>query len=127
MEKDRIVCELEVMHPFYGTDFKATDLCRCLGILIDNAMDEVRGKEGAQIHIMISSQEGVTTFRVKNTLYHTVDFHKIWKQGYSTKGKDRGIGLANYRKILSGYDHVLPVTEVHDGWFIQELKVQERR
>ncbi len=125
MQKDGISCELEVMYPFYGTRLKATDLCRCLGILLDNAMEEVKGKEGAQIHIMISTQEEYTTFRVKNPLYHTVDFHKIWQQGYSTKGADRGVGLASYRKILSGYDHVLPVTAIQEGYFIQELKIQE--
>lgn len=127
MEKDGIHCELEVLHPFYGTDMKATDLCRCLGILIDNGMDEVRGKEDGQIHIMLSSQDGYTTFRVKNTLYHEVDFHKIWQQGYSTKSSGRGIGLASYKKIVDGYVHVLTASEVRDGFFIQELKIQESR
>lgn len=123
---DGISCELEVMRPFYGAEFRTTDLCRCLGILIDNAIEEVRGKEDARVHIMISSQNGITTFRVKNALYHEVDFHKIWQQGYSTKGSSRGIGLASYKKILSGYDNVLPVTAVREGCFIQELKIQER-
>ena len=93
MQRDGTVCELEVMHPFRGTRCRITDLCRCLGILIDNAMEEVRGREDARVHIMISSQEGYTTFRVKNRLYHTVDVHKIWQQGYSTKGADRGLGI----------------------------------
>lgn len=126
MQKDGTACELEVMHPFYGTEFKTTDLCRCLGILIDNAMDEVRGREDARVHIMISSQEGCTTFRVKNRLYHVMDIHKIWQQGYSTKGEDRGTGLAGYRKILKNYHHVLSAAAVQDGYFIQELKIQER-
>ncbi len=126
MKKEGTACELEVMNPFYGTQFRTTDLCRCLGILIDNAMDEVRGRADARVHIMISCQEGVTTFRVKNKLYHKVDIHKIWQQGYSTKGAERGIGLASYKKILNNYHNVLPVTAVEEGDFIQELKIQER-
>lgn len=126
MQRDGTVCELEVMHPFRGTRCRITDLCRCLGILIDNAMEEVRGREDARVHIMISSQEGYTTFRVKNRLYHTVDVHKIWQQGYSTKGADRGLGLASYRKILAGYEDVLPATAVQEGYFIQEFKVREQ-
>ena len=99
MQRDGTVCELEVMHPFQGTRCRITDLCRCLGILIDNAMEEVRGREDARVHIMISSQGGYTTFRVKNRLYHTVDVHEIWQQGYSTKGADRGqIGRASCRE-----------------------------
>ncbi len=126
MQRDGTVCELEVMHPFRGTRCRTTDLCRCLGILIDNAMEEVRGREDARVHIMISSQEGYTTFRVKNRLYHTVDVHEIWQRGYSTKGADRGLGLASYRKILAGYDDVLPATAVQAGYFIQEFKVREQ-
>lgn len=126
MQRDGTVCELEVMRPFRKTRCRTTDLCRCLGILIDNAMEEVREQEGARVHIMISSQEGYTTFRVKNRLYHNIDINKIWKQGYSTKGTDRGLGLASYRKILEGYENVLSAAAVQEGYFIQEFKVQER-
>ena len=41
MQKQRISCELEVLKPFAGTAVRGTDLCRCLGILLDNAMEEV--------------------------------------------------------------------------------------
>lgn len=126
MQRDGTVCELEVMHPFRGTRCRITDLCRCLGILIDNAMEEVRGREDARVHIMISSQGGYTTFRVKNRLYHTVDVHEIWQRGYSTKGADRGLGLASYRKILADYEDVLTATAVQEGYFIQEFKVREQ-
>lgn len=126
MQRDGTVCELEVMHPFQGTRCRITDLCRCLGILIDNAMEEVRGREDARVHIMISSQGGYTTFRVKNRLYHTVDVHEIWQRGYSTKGADRGLGLASYRKILADYEDVLTATAVQEGYFIQEFKVREQ-
>ncbi len=126
MQREGTACELEVMRLFRQTRLRTTDLCRCLGILIDNAMEEVRGQEDARVHIMISSQERYTTFRVKNRLYHGVDVHRIWQQGYSTKGPDRGLGLVSYRKILEGYEDVLPATAVQEGYFIQEFKVQER-
>ncbi len=123
MEKEGICCELEAARPFYETSVRTTDLCRCMGILIDNAMDEVRGKPDGKIHIMISSQKEYTTFRVKNVLYHPVDFGRIWQKGYSTKGENRGIGLASYRKILAGYDNVLSAASVQEAYFIQELKI----
>ena len=63
---------------------------------------------------------------MKNRLYHEVDVHRIWQQGYSTRGAERGIGLASYRKILDGYGNVLPATAVEEGYFVQEFKVQER-
>ena len=125
MQEEEIHWELEVLKPFESTRIRSTDLCRCLGILLDNAMEEVQGRKDGQIHIMISSQSGYTTFRVKNTLYSAVDFHRIGTPGYSTKGKGRGIGLDNYKNILGKYDKTLPLTTIQDGYFIQELKVQE--
>ncbi len=125
MQKEEIHCDLEVLHPFEGTRMRSTDLCRCLGILMDNAADEVRGKEDARIHLMISSQNGCTTFRVKNTLYGKVDFQRLGTAGYTTKGEGRGIGLESYRKILGRYDFVFPFTAIQDGYFVQELLIQE--
>lgn len=129
MQQEKISCELEILRPFERTRLRTTDLCRCLGILIDNAIDEVRGKQDKrpkpQVHIMISRQEACTTFRVKNSLYSTIDFHKIWQLGYSTRGSDRGIGLASYKSILERYENVISLTTIKDGYFIQELKIQE--
>lgn len=125
MQEEEIHWELEVLKPFEKTRMRSTDLCRCLGILLDNAIEEVQGKNDGLIHIMISSHSGFTTVRVKNTLYSAVDFHKIGTMGYSTKGKDRGIGLANYKEILEKYEKALPITTIQDGCFIQELKIQE--
>ena len=125
MQAQGISCELEVLKPFEGTVIRGTDLCRCLGILLDNAMEEVQGREGGKIWIMISSQNGCTTFRVKNTLYSSPDFPRVGTLGYSTKGENRGIGLANYKKILEQYERALSVTAVQEGYFIQELKILE--
>lgn len=139
MEQEGISCELEVIAPLQEANIKTTDLCRCLGILIDNAIDEVRGHDGApdhskrqsagngsgKVHVMISRQEDCVTIRVKNTLYHEIDLSKIWESGYSTKGKERGIGLASYKRILDGYDNILSAASVQDGEFIQEMKIME--
>lgn len=125
MQEEEIRWELEVLRPFEMTRLRGTDLCRCLGILLDNAIEEVRGREDGQIHIMISSQNDYTTFRIKNTLYSAVDFHRLGDHGYSSKGQGRGIGLSNYKKILGRYERAVPYTTIHDGYFIQELKVQE--
>ena len=56
---------------------------------------------------------------------HIHDFQKIWQHGYSTRGSGRGIGLASYKKILEHYDNAFSLTTVSDGYFVQELKIQE--
>lgn len=125
MQREKISCELEVLRPLDCTRIRSVDLCRCLGILLDNAVEEVCGRKDGYIHVMISSQEYCTTFRVKNTLYGMVDLGRLGMEGYSTKGTGRGIGLSSYRHVLEKYDFVLSATAVEDGYFIQELKIQE--
>ena len=125
MRQEEICCELEALSLFETTRMRGTDLCRCLGILLDNAMDEVRGKKDGRIHLMISSRNGCTTFRIKNTLYGAVDFGRLGTAGYTTRGNGRGIGLESYGRILKRYDFVFSFTAVQDGCFVQELKIQE--
>lgn len=125
MKTENIQCEMEVLRKFERTRLRSTDLCRCLGILIDNAIDEVRGKKDGKIIIMISQQERCTTFRIKNTLYSDVKLSSMGTLGYSTKGTDRGVGLFSYRKILDRYEFAFPLMTVEDGCLIQELKIRE--
>ncbi len=126
MKQSNIHYHLEVFRTFDKPQLRETDLCRCLGILIDNAIEAVQGHPEGQIHMIISSQGDYTTFLVKNTLHEAIDFHKIGTVGYSTKNKDRGVGLASYHRILSQYGFALPSTTVKNGFFIQELKIIEK-
>lgn len=125
IQREDISCELEVFRSLENTRIRSVDLCRCLGILLDNAVEEVCGRKDGQIHVMISSQECCTTFRIKNTLYGMVDLGLLGTEGYSTKGTGRGIGLFSYRRVLEKYDFVLSATAIENGYFIQELKIQE--
>ena len=125
MKRKEIPCRLEVEQPFSGTRMRRTDLCRCLGILLDNAVEETEGRAGSRVEIMVSSRGEWTVFRIKNTLHSRVDFHRIGQAGYSSKGEGRGIGLASCRAILEQYDFVFSATAVEEGWFVQEIKIQE--
>lgn len=127
MQQEGICCDFEALSPFESSRMRSVDLCRCLGILTDNAMDEVRGKEGGRIWLLISVQNGCTTFRVKNTLHGPVEFEQLGRSGYTTKGTGRGTGLESYRKILERYDYVFSFTAIQDGCFVQELKIEEYR
>ncbi len=125
MQQEGMSCELEVYNPFESCRMNGTDLCRCLGILVDNAMDEVRGQKGGRIHLLISVRNGCITFVIKNTLFGTVDFKQLGRAGYTTKGSGHGTGLESYRKILERYDSVFSFTAIQDGCFVQELKIKE--
>ena len=47
------------------------------------------------------------------------------KQGFSTKGEGRGLGLSNVVQVLGQYENVNKVTEIRDNYFIQTLIISE--
>ena len=53
----------------------------------------------------------------------TFDIKKIYEEGYSTKGENRGLGLNNVRKILANYGTMFLETELQENRFLQVLKI----
>ena len=53
----------------------------------------------------------------------TFDIRKIYEEGYSTKGENRGLGLNNVRKILANYGTMFLETELQGNRFLQVLKI----
>jgi len=49
---------------------------------------------------------------------------KIFQKGFSTKGKNRGLGLSNLREILSECEGVTLDTFIEKGFFIQEIGIE---
>ena len=135
MHRKNIRCELEVACALESVAMNSTDLCRALGILIDNAI-EARKAYGNQpdycVSVAINPRQNGASFVVKNPVPEDFDFAKTIQPGYTTKGRrrhgtgeDHGIGLASYRKIIDSYDNILTRCAVEDGCFYQEFIILE--
>lgn len=86
----------------------------------------LRAKEGdtdGSVTLIFSRQEECLAILVGNTIRQEVDVRKIFQEGYSSKGKDRGLGLASLERILKKYRNVASMTRVHGREFVQELKI----
>lgn len=123
MQQKGIACNLEVLYPVETLPMELEDINRCLGILIDNAIEEVEFQMNPSIDIIISNQMKCVTILVKNKAENHMKFHEIWKLGYSTKGENRGLGLYSYQRILEKYTNVIPLTNWSGHYFTQELKI----
>lgn len=123
MQKRGIVCHLEILYPVEHVSVPCMELNRCLGILIDNAMEAVQGQDSPSVDILVSEQMQMTSFVVSNRVTEPVDFGNIWKEGYSTKGEGRGLGLYSFQKIVERYDKLLSSSSCRDGIFTQQLDV----
>ena len=123
MQELGICCQLEVMRPVKETTMNAMDLNRCVGILVDNAIEAASAQKDGKVTLVFCQQEEGLTILVGNTIQKDVDVKKIFQEGYSTKGKNRGLGLASLERILKKYKNTASMTRVQGKELIQELKI----
>lgn len=153
MQRREIPFRLEAAAPVTKIDLPAGELCRAVGILLDNAAEETEsflrereipgkkadnGKDavegtqnktepenrsGAGVTALFCADGTGVDILVRNPVRDQVPLSRIWKEGYSTKGSGRGMGLTSLRRIVESYDHVSSRTYQEDGFFVQELRI----
>jgi len=134
--KSIIAVKLMVAHE-QGIDatFEATDaitavpmdsfvLVRALGILLDNAIEELLEIGEGKLLVGIFKSEKVTTFIVQNTCrFELPQIHQLKQAGFSTKGEGRGLGLNNLSDFAKEYKNMSLETRVIEDQFIQKIMV----
>ncbi|MBP1043277.1 GHKL domain-containing protein [Vagococcus sp. BWB3-3] len=123
MEKRNIEFSLVVNAPIQHCDIQITDLVRCLGILLDNAIEAVEDTPQPMIDLRLNQADDGLLIVVQNALNHTVPTDEIWQTGYSTKGENRGLGLTSYQNIVDKYQNVIKKTRIENNYFTQIMKI----
>ncbi|MCL2620801.1 MAG: GHKL domain-containing protein [Defluviitaleaceae bacterium] len=100
-------------------------LVRMLGIIMDNAIEELTAMGEGQLMVAVYKLGDGTTFVVKNTCRaDTPPLHELERVGYSTKGEGRGIGLSNLSEMVAGQSKGVTIqTSIVEGNFIQKLRI----
>lgn len=123
MKKEGIDCSFEALYPFASIQMDVWDFARCLGILIDNAMEAASQQAHPNVELLLMCHGGFLTVRVANPWEAEPDMAHMWEEGYSTKGHGRGLGLSSYQRILAQYPDVVPMTSYENSTFVQEFTV----
>ncbi len=126
MRQKGAACRLEVLYPVEAVQIGVWDFVRCLGILIDNAIEAALETEQPWVEIVLLAQGGRVFLRVSNPYANTIEPGNMWKDGWSTKGEGRGVGLSSYQRILGNYPNTSACTSWENGVFVQELTVEGR-
>lgn len=117
---------VEVVEPIETLNMDSLKLCRCLGILLDNAIEEALQSEEPTLRVALIKREGTVLIVVTNSCRpNGPELYKIYEKGFSTKGTNRGLGLSNLKEIVSKCDNVTLDTYIKDDLFIQELEIFE--
>ena len=110
------------IHDFYTDEMQ---LSRILGILLDNAIEaSLELTHDKKIEMNIIQIDKTTDIQISNTFNNTgtpiADFNK---EGFSTKGTNRGLGLSSAHEIANKLN-ILLNTEIDGNTFIQNLSIE---
>lgn len=119
---------IDIAEPIEDIKMDTIDLCRVLGILLDNAIEAAVLCANPILKLGIIKKQRSISFIVINSFEgKTPLIHEIYIRGFSTKGTRRGIGLANLKSILSNYYNTILDTSIEDNLFIQNIEIINRR
>ncbi|CAM4082817.1 hypothetical protein BAMA_16690 [Bacillus manliponensis] len=100
-------------------------LITSVGILLDNAIEELEHIENGELLTGVITDEGNISIVIQNTCRPDVPKLYLLKQaGFSTKGEGRGLGLNNLHELLSPLDNVTTETMVREHLFVQKIHIQ---
>lgn len=108
-------------------DIEPYALLSIMGVFLDNAVEAAQDAEFREILISAARKEDRWHILIRNTFRPVeLDMRRIGEAGYSTKGKNRGIGLYSVKRILKKYRNVVHTTSVEAPYFIQRLEIGRR-
>lgn len=101
------------------------DLVIILSVFLDNAIEAAKESRRPHISVAFFKREESQLLIVDNSIRkNSVSMSKIFQEGYSTKGPNRGIGLSNVRQILENYPQTVLSTKTGHHSFTQILEMR---
>lgn len=103
------------------------DICKIIGIFIDNAIEEVEKLSTKNIEISLFTDYNKLNIKVSNNYKNIIDIEKIFESGYTTKGENHGYGLTLVKKIIEKSQVLENITEINKKTFSQLLIINYKK
>lgn len=117
---------IEVTDEVTSIPMDTLDLCRVIGIFLDNAIEATLETDQPTIRFALINLDTEYIFIISNTfLEKGIPYATLSKPNVSTKGVNRGIGLYNAHEIIAKYNHVFLDTEIKNKFFVQRLQISK--
>ena len=100
-------------------------MLQILGVYLDNAIEAAEKASDKQIVIEFVNEKDNIRFSLSNSYNGSIKFDEIDKEGYSTKGKGRGVGLALVNEIIAGNSLLKQTREINGKFFVQNLYIKK--
>lgn len=98
-------------------DELAVEVCKIIGVYLDNALEEVSKYEEKIINIEFYAEKKTLCIAISNNFEGEIDFEKMDNPGYTTKENGHGYGLSLAREIIESNDRLSSEREIKDNIF----------
>ena len=114
---------LEVKDIITRLSIDLLDLVRIMSILLNNAVEGAADSYLKQMEVAVIKMDFETVIVIQNSCKITMTpSEDLFALGFSTKGRNRGLGLNNVKEILDKYDNIILETEMEDNTFRQIIR-----
>lgn len=100
------------------------DICRSIGIIIDNAIEEVSKLEEKELSISMYKDNENFIIEIANKCKELPDMEKIDQKGYTTKEKGHGYGLSLLKDICEKNKNIENERRIIGNIFLQIIKIK---
>jgi len=100
------------------------DICRVMGIIIDNAIEEVTKLKDKEISISMYRENDEFIIETSNKCKEIPDLDKIDNKGYTTKESGHGYGLSLLKEICDKNKDITNVRQIMGNIFTQIIKIK---
>ncbi|WP_415410800.1 quorum-sensing sensor histidine kinase AgrC [Staphylococcus agnetis] len=123
-QERQIEISVEVADEINEINMEMIDLSSILGIIMDNAIEASMNLETPMIQIaFIKTEQSVLIIIMNKAPDNLPKLHTLYQEGFSTKGKNRGLGLSTLKEITDSKDNVFLETTIENHYFIQKLEI----
>ena len=118
---------LEVKDVITRLSMDLLDLVRIMSILLNNAVEGAADSYLKQMEVAVIKMDFETVIVIQNSCKITMTpSEDLFALGFSTKGRNRGLGLNNVKEILDKYDNIILETEMEDNTFRQIIRFKRK-
>ncbi len=99
------------------------DLCRLLGIYLDNAHDASINSKEKEVSVEIIRKNNKIVIIISNTFSEKIEIKKIDNFGYTTKGEGHGVGLSLGQDIIFRNNFITQKRKIIQNYYFQFLYI----
>lgn len=100
---------------------------RVLAILLDNAIEGAKEAIIPYLSISFLQGEGIQQIEIENSCKEEeISLTQIYQQGYSSKGENRGIGLATVQQLMDA-NHYITLQTFYDAGVFRQVLILKRQ